>query len=124
MEFANAQVTSRWLAEDQGCYFFQTNIIRDLGLPIGVEEQTSPENRAWNEKRLARTEKLIRNPRHAGDPMTLISGILCSRLGGDSAYANRDVKATFVCRMAGNQTTIRVSPGAATPDGEYFSLEL
>lgn len=123
-EFANGQVTAGTLDESSGCFFFQTNILNDLGLPIGAEEQTSPENRAWNATRVRRTHRLIGKYGDSDNPLEMVFRLLRSGLGGDSAYANRDVKAYFVCRMAPGKTAIWVGPGAALPGDEMFTLEL
>ncbi len=61
IEFANADHTISHLESDAGCYLFQTNVIADLSLPIGVQEQTSPESRAWNEARMARTAGFMKD---------------------------------------------------------------
>ena len=105
VEFMNDQLTAGSLETEAGKTFFQTNIIRDLSQPIGAEEQTRPENRVWNEVRLARTERFLQVIRKSSQPLPLVLRMLRSRLGGESAYANHYVKATFVCRMEPQKTS-------------------
>jgi len=124
VEFANQQVTASHLDPAAGQCLFQTNVIRDLSQPIGVEEQTSPESRAWNEQRMARTGRLLKVVRSSTQPLAGVFRLLRSRLGGESAYANRDVKAYLVCRMSVEKTSIWVGAGAALPEDELFSLEV
>jgi len=124
VEFANQQVAVNHLEHAAGECLFQTNVIRDLSQPIGAEEQTSPESRAWNEQRMARTERLLKVIQASAKPLTGVFRLLRSRLGGESAYANRDVKAYLVCRMTVEKTSIWVGAGAALPDDTLFSPEI
>ena len=120
VEYANAQISACELGTSPGESLFQTNVIRDRSLPIGAEEQTSPESRVWNEQRMHRTARFIRTIKNASNPRKMVLGMLASRLGGEAAYANRDVKAYLVLRMAPGETSILVGAGARTPDGDVF----
>jgi hypothetical protein len=111
VEFANGQVAASNLGTAAGEYLFQTNILNDLSLPIGVEELT--ENRAWNEQRRKRTARLLGVIQRAPEARPLIFRLLRSRLGGDSAYANPDVKAYLVCHLAGGSLSAWVGSGPA-----------
>ena len=122
VEYANDALHVSHLENSPGCHLFQTNIIRDLNLPIGAEERTSPESRAWNEKRLARTRRFLQVIRRAPEPLPLILRMLRSRLGNDSAYANHDVKGYLVCRMTAGDTRIWVGSGPPMPGDELFSV--
>jgi hypothetical protein len=124
VEFANSQVAASHLEHAAGECLFQTNVIRDLSQPIGAEEQTSPESRTWNEQRMARTGRLIKAVQSSAQPLAGVFRLLHSRLGGESAYANRDVKAYLVCHMAVEKTSIWVGAGAAMPDDKLFKLEM
>lgn len=123
VEFANQQVATESLSNTSGSYLFQTNILNDLSLPISVEELTSSENRAWNQARITRTARLLRSRQNPAEPLPLIFHLLRSRQGGDAAYANRDVKAYFVCRMAPAGTSVWVGSGAALRSDQIFHLE-
>ena len=109
VDFMNDQLAACQLGTETGSSLFQTNIIRDLTQPIGAEEQTSPENRTWNEVRQKRTERFLRVIRNSSEPLPLIFRMLSSRLGGESSYANRDVKATLVCQMDPQKTCLWVN---------------
>ncbi|HEY3311269.1 MAG TPA: hypothetical protein VGK00_06470 [Anaerolineales bacterium] len=124
LDFANNQAVASTLEEAPGSSLFQTNVIRDLSLPIGREEKTSPESRAWNEKRMARTTRLLRVIQNSADGLGPVFRLLRSRLGGPSAYANSDVKAYFVCRMAADETSIYVGAGPALRGDDLFTLEM
>jgi hypothetical protein len=123
IEFANTDHTVSQLKSDAGCYLFQTNVIADLSLPIGAQEQTSPASRAWNETRLARTAEFMQAVQKAGDALPAIFEMLRSQLGGDSAYANPDVKAYLVCRMSPDKISVWVGSGPAMPDDRLFIFE-
>ncbi|MEI7846157.1 MAG: hypothetical protein WCK35_10170 [Chloroflexota bacterium] len=121
VEYANTQISACELGTRPGESLFQTNVIRDLSLPIGVEEQTSPESRIWNEQRMQRTARFINTIKNASQPHKMVLRMLESRLGGEAAYANRDVKAYLVLRMAPGETSILVGAGARTSDGNVFT---
>jgi hypothetical protein len=123
VEFANAQVAVTDLGPAAGGWLFQTNILRDLSQPIGAEELTSPESRAWNETRQKRTARLLRVIQRAPEAQPLIFRLLRSRLGGESAYANRDVKAHFVCRLAPEKLSVWVGSGPARAGAPLFFTE-
>ncbi len=114
VEIANTQVAVTNLGPAAGGWLFQTNILRDLSQPIGAEELTSPESRAWNETRQKRTARFLRIAQNAEDALPLIFRMLQSRASGDSAYANPDVKAHFVCHLAMAATTLWVGGGPAS----------
>ncbi len=121
VEFANNQVHCTSLGEASGSTLFQTNIISDLSLPISAEEQASPESRAWNKKRLARTARFIRVVQKCPDALPQIFRMIRSRLGKDSAYANYDVKTYLVCQMKPDKISIWAGAGAAMKsDALYF----
>jgi hypothetical protein len=154
VEFANDQAAACELETTTGKTFFQTNVIRDLSQPIGAEELTSPESRAWNEKRMARAARFIKviqksAPRfakqiatrsgsanrtgttteEASDPrdhshVSMVFRMMQSRLGDESANSNRDVKAYLVCHMSTEKTSIWVGPGAPVSGDELFSFEM
>jgi hypothetical protein len=125
VEFANSQSVICELENKPGSHLFQTNIIRDLSQPIGAEELTSTESRHWNETRLARTGRFLKVIQASNnEALPLVFRMLRSRLGGESAYANRDVKAYLVCRMSTEKTSIRVGAGAALAGDELFSLDV
>ena len=124
VEYANNQVAACALGPGAGEYLFQTNVIRDLSHSIGTEEQTSPESRAWNEKRMARTGRLIKVIQQSSDTVGMILRMLRSRLGGESAYSNRDVKTYFVCKMTTEKIFIQVGAGAAILGDKLFSIEM
>jgi len=123
VEYANDQVHSSVLPESPGSFLFQTNIIGDLSLPIGAQEHTSPESRAWNTTRIMRTARLMRVVKNCTDARPMIFRLLRSNLGGESAYSNRDVKAYFVCHMQPGKTSIWAGPGAAMKDDPLFIME-
>ncbi len=123
IEYAGDQVAASSLAAEAGGYLFQTNVIRDLSLPIGAQEQTSAESRAWNETRMARTARFMKAIQKSVTALPLIFRMLYSHSGGESAYCNHDVKAYLVCRMATERTSIRVGSGAPAPDDELFTYE-
>ncbi len=120
VEFANSQINACTLSEDPGAYLFQTNVIRDLSIPIGSEENTSPENRLRCEIRMKRTDRFLQAIQYSQDPRTRVLRMLASDLGGDIAYANLDVKAHLVHRMTPEGTTIIVGAGAHTRDGHVY----
>ena len=121
VEYANDALHVSQLEHTAGSHLFQTNVIRDLRLPIGAQEQTSPASRAWNEKRMARTGRFLQVIQNAPNALALIFRMLRSRLGDDSAYANHDVKAYLVCRMAAQEMRLWVGNGAPMAQDELFS---
>lgn len=123
VEYANDKLAACALDKSAGTALFQTNVIRDLSLPIGSEEKTSPENRAWNEKRMARTARLFKVVKKSTTPLELVFRLLRSRLGGTSAYSNRDVKAYLVCQMTVEKISVWVGSGAALPGDQLFRFE-
>jgi len=123
IEFANSQVAAHSLENESGSFFFQTNIIADLSQPIGVEEDTTAESRLWNEKRIMRTSRLIKVIQKSADAFPLVFRLLRSRLGGDSAYSNQDVKAHLLCRMTPKNTSILVGAGPAGHGAELLRFE-
>jgi hypothetical protein len=120
VEFSNDAYFTSQLPQAPGSHLFQTNVIRDLSLPIGAQEQTSPESRAWNEKRMVRTERFVQVIKMSSEPLPLVFRMLQSRLGGDSAYANHDVKAYLVCRMTPEESTVWVGSGTPMPEDELY----
>jgi hypothetical protein len=73
---------------------------------------------------MARTGRLIKAVQSSTQPLAGVFRLLRSHLGGESAYANRDVKAYLVCHMAVEKTSIWVGAGAAMPDDKLFKLEM
>jgi hypothetical protein len=124
IEFANDAISASRLDEEAGSYLFQTNLLRDPSLPIGIHEQVSAESRAWNSARYARTARWMCLVRQSGDALPLIFRLLQSRLGGEAAYANPSVKAYLVCRMSPDKTSLWVGAGAPWRGDEFFTFEV
>jgi hypothetical protein len=120
IEFANDHLHCSSLGEAEGDYLFQTNIINDLSLSVGSQEQTSAEGRAWNARRIARTARFMRVIQKSRHTRALILRMLQSRLGGESAYSNRDVKTYLLCQMEPGNTSIWVGAGPAMQSDELF----
>lgn len=123
VEFANAEVAVTDLSPAAGSWLFQTNVLNDVSLSIGAEELTNPESRVWNETRQKRTARLLRVIQRAPEAQPLIFRLLRSRLGGEAAYANRDVKAHFVCRLAPEKLSSWVGGGPARAGEPLFFTE-
>jgi hypothetical protein len=61
--------------------------------------------------------RVIQKSHHA---RALILRMLQSRLGGESAYSNRDVKTYLLCQMEPGNTSIWVGAGPAMQGDELF----
>ena len=122
LEFANGQTGWGQLGANKGCFLFQTNAVRDLDSPVGQEELSNTESRAWNETRMKRSGRMLKVIGESTDPLRGIMRMMESKLGGESAYANKDVKARLVCRISADEMRLWVGAGAAQagePLAEY-----
>jgi hypothetical protein len=123
IEYANDSLSASMLEENPGSYLFQTNILRDPSLPIGAHEQASEESRALNGARYARTARFMRVIQRSNEALPLVFRMLCSRSGGESAYANPSVKAYLVCHITPAKTSIWAGAEAPAPDDKFFKFE-
>jgi hypothetical protein len=124
LEFANDQYEISRLGNAPGDFLFQTNVIHDLSLPMGSEEEIRPESRIKYLRRVARTSRFIKVIRNAEDTLPLFFRMLSSRAGSDFGYSNPDVKAYLVCRMSPEKTRTWVGCGPASSSGELFPVEI
>jgi hypothetical protein len=122
IEFANAQYHVSHLDEAAGCYFFQTNIIEDLSLPVGAQEKINPDSRAWNGARLARTQQHMRAIRDRDDALAFIFDMVRSQ-DDDGAYSNHDVKGYLVARVSPNKFSLWVGSGPAMVGDELLTID-
>ena len=59
----------------------------------------------------------------SNEALPLVFRMLCSRSGGESAYANPSVKAYLVCHMTPAKTSIWAGAEAPAPDDKFFTFE-
>jgi hypothetical protein len=123
IEYANHMVTAAALEDSPGSTLFQTNVLSNPSLPIGAQEQASAESRAWNGARYARTARFMRVIQKSEAALPLVFWMLQSRLGGESAYSNQDVKAYLICQMKPQKTSVWVGAGAPMPDDNLLTFE-
>jgi hypothetical protein len=121
-EFAGERVITERLAEAPGSLLFQVNVFcnrRDRALHSW--EGLSPESWAFFQGRLARTRRAVRQHKartlaqsEAPPPevnLAFFRRLLGWRAGGEGSYANPDVKAHLLARLAPGVMLIRCAAG-------------
>ena len=71
---------------------------------------------------MARTERFIQVFRKSSEALPRVFRMLRSRLGGDSAFANHEVKAYFVCRLTPEENRIWVGCGPPMLEDALFCI--
>ena len=117
-EFAAGYRHTVELGAAAGSYLFQANVfsLESGSLFASIPPGSDP---APYQERLRRTQRLLRRLQNP-TPHTF-RRLLCSRLGGDYAYANPDVKAAFVGHVRPGQpgAEVWVEAGAAMKTADH-----
>ncbi|HSJ58137.1 MAG TPA: hypothetical protein VLC95_13220 [Anaerolineae bacterium] len=112
VEFAGSRQLSARLSDRPGDSIFQVNVCADRESEIAqAYEEIEPARRALFEHRMTRTGRLVEAIRRSDDRVEGFRRLLASRAGGDFAYSNVDVKATFLCHARGQAPRIWVGAG-------------
>lgn len=121
-EFAGSYLTHTELSEQPGSYLFQANIFSDprSDAAHAMEYLTIEKWRNYRQ-RLYRTRRFLKEKQKGQPPdgdMAFLHKMIASRLGGEWAYANRDVKAHFLQRLSLDETETWLGSGPAVPGGD------
>lgn len=114
VEFAGDQQLVSALDSRPGSYLFQVNIFSDEKAAVALAyEDTERDSRSGLEQRLTRTTRALKSLHLAENAPACLSRLLASRLGGDYAYANEDVKSYFLGKLSGGDMEIYIGSGPA-----------
>jgi hypothetical protein len=113
VEFAGDAVLSDVLGDRPGDFLFQVNLCSGKSTRLAAYELTTPQRRAPLEARLKRTEQALREREPGASSMQNFFNLLCSRSGGEYAYANMDVKAYLIGQISPGAMEIWLGPGPA-----------
>ncbi len=126
-EFAAGQILSSSLGQIPQKYLLQANVFsqKDESALIALEDM-EPGSRLHFEKRIERTEEMIRNNikkmPSPGIETNLFFDILASQAGGEWAYANPDVKAYFLAWVNPDKIRIWLGPGPFLPGEQPMQI--
>jgi hypothetical protein len=117
-EFAGDRVIKKSLAHEQGSFLFQVNIFSDrTDASLQAMEALSERSKSTMSKRLDRTVQALQNykARENGARLQMdhFFRLIQSRAGRAWAYANKDVKAYFLCRVKPDEMEIWLGAGPA-----------
>ena len=117
VEFASNLIFPYLLGETPGEFLFQVNVFSQRQrLDLLKLENISLENRKTFEQRIRRTKRVLkcREPgASSSEELRFFFDLLASRIGGEWAYANADLKAYFLNRVSQTGMEIWLGPGAA-----------
>jgi hypothetical protein len=114
IEFAGDRRLVAILDPYPGSYLFQVNIFSEAKAAVALAyEDTDRESRSGLEQRLTRTTRALKSLHLAENAPACLSRLLASRLGGDYAYANEDVKSYFLGKLSHSGMEIQFGPGPA-----------
>jgi hypothetical protein len=120
-EFAAGHILPYTLQPEAGNWLFQVNIFcQRENRALRAIENLSLRSTRFYERRMQRTAQELdaRPPAlSAGDEMAFFYRLLASRAGGEAAYANSDVMAHFVLRLAPGEMEAWVGAGPAFKRG-------
>jgi hypothetical protein len=117
-EFAGNQVIKSSLDDEPGSFLFQVNYFSDrTDATLRAMEALSPRSERVMSERIDRTAQALQNPdafaNDAGFQMRYFYRLLTSREGREWAYANKDVKAHFLCQVEPDEMEIWLGAGPA-----------
>ncbi len=116
-EFAGEHIIPHNLEQKAGSWLFQVNIFcqREKKELLALENLSSRSARFF-ERRLKQTWQVLADRDQvlpAEDGMDFFHRLHTSRLGGEAAYANRDVMAHFIVRLAPHEMEAWIGAGPA-----------
>jgi len=122
IEFAGDRMLLNALENVPGSFLFQVNILSDKD--EAIVETIDLDVRKLYEERLLRTERVIKKLRPINLTPSYFLRLLSSRIGGDFAYANMDVKSYFVSKVSpkGMGFWIGVGPALKSDKPEVISI--
>lgn len=124
VEFAAGMVESSTLPETPGGALFQVNLFSDPASGIALEnELIDSGRRRLLERRIARTQRMLRLITNSTDRISGVCRMLASRVGGSYAYCNEAVKAYMICRMSVEDASVRVGAGPATRQDQLYGVD-
>jgi hypothetical protein len=119
VEFISSAMEYRALSEKYGDYLFQVNMIAERDTLFQQKyEQIDETTEAALGQRIDRTQKALEEFIPTQNKIGFLHRLLSSRDGGEYAYANQDVKAYFLCRMADTGLQKWIGVGVANADND------
>jgi hypothetical protein len=117
-EFAGDRVITSRLPETPGSFSFQVNVFSDRGDASLLEMEALPERTMQvMTKRVDRTVQALDRHKAISKKATIQPGrffrLITSRAGGEWAYANKNVKAYFLCQVKPKEIEIWLGAGPA-----------
>jgi hypothetical protein len=117
-EFAGDRVIKNSLADDPGSFLFQVNYFSDrTDSTLQAMEALSERRKRVMSKRVDRTVHTFQNHKPfvvgAGPQTSHFFRLITSREGREWAYANKDVKAYFLCQIKPDEMEIWLGAGPA-----------
>jgi len=119
VEFISNALEYKTLSEKYGDYLFQVNMIADRDSMFKQKyEEIDETTEASLEQRINRTKKALEKFIPTQNKIGFLHRLLSSRDGGEYAYANKDVKAYFLCRMSDTGLQKWIGVGVAKEDDD------
>jgi hypothetical protein len=114
IEFAGDQFLVSPLGHEPGSFLFQVNLCSNKEAALAAAyDAVEADHRQTLESRITRTARAIGKFKPRGQASLHFFRLLASRLGGDYAYANEDVKSYFIGRISRSGLEIQLEAGPA-----------
>jgi len=127
VEFSDSRIIPFVLEDEPGSYLFQVNVFTHKDDPELLKmELLSPEDRRIFEQRTQRTRQMLRlkgeKASAPAEEMGFFFNLITSRLGGEWAYSNPDVKAYLVSRISSHGMELWLGNGPPIPGEQPVTL--